>query len=166
MQVAVLADSHDNIDALSYWIDYYNNLEADVLLHAGDLISPFTVSELVDFDGPVHVVFGNNDGDRQTLREQAEGTNVKFYNPTSQIELEGGLVCMSHKPSSLPAPEETEAELLIHGHTHLREWSTQETVPVANPGEAGGWLSGTSSSLIVDINETVVDHQFNLIPSP
>jgi putative phosphoesterase len=166
MKVAIVADSHDNLDALSYWVDYYNQKNTDRLLHAGDLISPFTVPVLSDFNGTVDAVFGNNDGDRQTLREKAEGTNVRFHEPYSTFRIAQFSIGVAHKPGNLPSTDNTEAGLLVHGHTHERRWSTEGTVPLANPGEVGGWLSGTSSSLFLEVDETLLDHRFNLVPAP
>jgi putative phosphoesterase len=166
MRIAVLADSHDNLDALSYWTDYYNQQNADVLLHAGDLISPFTVPVLSTFNGSVDVVFGNNDGDRQTLREKGKGKNIQFHEPPSIFRFSNFSVCVAHKPDTLPTPDATDTNLLVHGHTHERLWNSDGPVPLANPGEVGGWLSDTSSSLLLEVDENIIDHQFNMVPAP
>ena len=69
MRVAVVSDIHDNI-----WnLDKALKLVADaaVLLCCGDICSPFTLKMLAEgFPGPVHVVFGNNDGDVKAMLQR------------------------------------------------------------------------------------------------
>jgi hypothetical protein len=64
MKVGVISDSHDNLPNLRYALRALVEQGVGVLFHCGDLISPFVTRELGSFPGAVHVVFGNNDGDR------------------------------------------------------------------------------------------------------
>lgn len=166
MLIGLMADSHDNLDALEYWVEYFNHRDADVLLHAGDVISPFCVPVLDDFTNSVYVTFGNNDGDRETLRAQAEGTDVNFKEGPVTLDLTESTVLMSHKPADLPEKSPPEVDLLVHGHTHERRFTKESSPPVVNPGEAGGWLSGTSSAALVTAQSNTLDLSFELVPAP
>ncbi len=166
MKLGILADTHDNLDAVAYWMEYFNQQEADVLLHAGDFIAPFVIPELDRFQGPVYGVFGNNDGDLQTLKKKAHGTDVTLSEPYERLELSGLVFGMAHKPSDFPETFSSDVTLYVHGHTHSRKWDHDSPVPVANPGEAGGWLSGTSSALTVRTNGSQLNHEFHLVPAP
>lgn len=166
MLIGLIADSHDNLDALEYWVEYFNYRGADVLLHAGDVISPFCVSVLDDFENSVYVTFGNNDGDRDTLRKKAEGTDVNFKDGPVTLDLTESTVLMSHKPSNLPDEYSPEVDLIVHGHTHERRYAEDSSPPVVNPGEAGGWLSGTSSAVLVTADSDRLDVDFELVPAP
>jgi putative phosphoesterase len=166
MKLGVMADSHDNLDALEYWVDYFAQNDVDVLIHAGDLVSPFTVPVLGQFPGPVYAVFGNNDGDRETLKAKAEGLDVTFREPPTTLDLTECTLEVAHKPSVLSEEPREDLDLQVHGHTHERRWKGSDTVPVANPGESGGWLSGTSSALTVYTGGRELDYDFQLVPKP
>lgn len=166
MKLGVMADSHDNLDALEYWVQYFNQENVDVVLHAGDLISPFCVPTLDEFDGSVYVTFGNNDGDRETLRDMAEDTDVQFRDPPVTLDLTECTVTMAHKPSNLPDQFQASVDLAVHGHTHARKLNTDTDPVLVNPGEAGGWLSGTSSALTVTVGDGEVRPEFELVPAP
>ena len=65
MRVAIVSDIHDNIWKLETLL---SGLEADAILFCGDFCAPFTLAQIAEgFEGPVHAVFGNNDGDQLLL---------------------------------------------------------------------------------------------------
>ena len=63
MLIAVLSDTHDHLANLRSAVTLCNERGAFLLIHCGDLISPFMLQELAAFNGPVHLVYGNNIGD-------------------------------------------------------------------------------------------------------
>ncbi len=40
--IGILSDSHDNLDAIKKAVNLLNKKKVDLVIHAGDLISPFT----------------------------------------------------------------------------------------------------------------------------
>ena len=72
MKIAVFSDTHDNIWKLELALGLMKN--ADVLIHCGDLCSPFVMKRLGEAskDRPVHVVWGNNEGDIRLICQIAE----------------------------------------------------------------------------------------------
>ena len=68
MRIAILSDIHDNVWKLAAALKAAR--EADALICCGDLCSPFVVHQLGRaFSGPIHIVFGNNDGEKAGLRK-------------------------------------------------------------------------------------------------
>ena len=67
MRIAVLSDSHDHIPNLRRAVIRANQEGADLLIHCGDLISPFMLPYLHAFNGPVHLIYGNNAGDQHLI---------------------------------------------------------------------------------------------------
>ena len=63
MKIAVFSDTHDNIWKLERALGLME--DADVLIHCGDLCSPFVMKRLGEAaqGRPLHVVWGNNEGD-------------------------------------------------------------------------------------------------------
>ena len=51
-------------------IKQLNILNVELVLHAGDYISPFVSSSFKQLEAPLIGVFGNNDGDRTLLKKK------------------------------------------------------------------------------------------------
>ena len=67
MRIAILSDSHDHIPNLRRAVSRANSEGAELLIHCGDLISPFMLPCLDGFNGPVHLIYGNNPGDQHLI---------------------------------------------------------------------------------------------------
>ena len=91
MRVAVFSDSHDQIQHLEAALAAANEAEAAMLLHCGDLCAPFMLDRLGrGFSGPIHVVFGNNDGDGRMLQSIAtKHRHITLHGIYAEIELSG-----------------------------------------------------------------------------
>ncbi len=163
MKVGIMADSHDNLAAIKYLVNYFNQKNVDLLLHAGDFISPFTIPALAEFDGRVLGVFGNNDGDRETLQEMAEKNEVELFEAPREIEVGNKEFLIAHRPQDLPEEISEEIDLVVSGHTHEPAVEDNSTLHL-NPGEAGGWLTGVTSGLIFDTETD--NHCWVRVPAP
>lgn len=73
MKVGILSDSHDDMAAIAKAVALFNAEGVVRVLHAGDIVSPFTFEVFRDLQAPLGGVFGNNDGDRLLLRERSAG---------------------------------------------------------------------------------------------
>lgn len=73
MKIAIMSDGHEHWDNLRKAITIANQQSCDMLLFAGDLMAPGNgLSALKTFTGPVHMVFGNNDGDKYKLTKNSQ----------------------------------------------------------------------------------------------
>ncbi|MFB0532703.1 MAG: metallophosphoesterase family protein, partial [Desulfatiglandales bacterium] len=54
MVIAIMSDSHDNIWNVRKALELIRAHKAELIVHCGDLVAPFTLMELAQFDGPVH----------------------------------------------------------------------------------------------------------------
>jgi putative phosphoesterase len=108
----------------------YRHLEeADLILHAGDIVVSDVLDELGGF-APVHAVLGNNDIELTGLLPE-----------TRQFEVEGVRVAMIHDsgPSSGRAGRMKrrfpEADIVVFGHSHI-PWNQEglEGQLLFNPG--------------------------------
>ena len=70
VKVGIMADSHDNIDAIEKAINLFNENNVDMVLHAGDIVSPFTADILRNLKCDMLLIYGNNDGDKLYLKER------------------------------------------------------------------------------------------------
>jgi putative phosphoesterase len=147
MKIGLMSDSHDNMDALQKAVDLFNNRNVVAVLHAGDLVAPFTACKLNLLNMPLTITFGNNDGEKIGLRKVFSG---KIFEPPHQVMVADKRVLMLHDPVQLSAFRDSgHFDLILYGHTHEVEVSSGKTM-VVNPGECGGWLNGKCTVAIWD----------------
>jgi hypothetical protein len=149
MKLGILSDSHDNLPALVRIGERFNTENVDLVLHAGDFVSPFTAIPLSKLRAPLVGVFGNNDGDRLYLTRRFDG--IGTLHPGYHVfEVDGLRVVLMHEPKSIDALVASGAyDLIVYGHTH--EVDVRPGRPaVVNPGEACGWLTGKSTAVVFD----------------
>jgi putative phosphoesterase len=139
MKVAVLSDVHDNIWNLERLLPAIQ--DAGLLIFCGDLCAPFTLDMMAEgFSGPIHVTFGNNDGDVFLLaRVAGKHPNVTLAAPAGEVEAGGQRLAYVHYPQfgeGLAALGRYDAVFV--GHSHVGEVRTVGRTLLANPGEVMG----------------------------
>lgn len=144
--IGVLADTHDNMPAIRKAVELFNSRDVDLVLHAGDFVSPFTARIFKELKAPMKGVFGNNDGDPVTLSRFFEGV-AEISPGWVKIEHSGKMIYLTHCP--LPGPPEG-CDLYVFGHTHEPVVKNVGSL-VVNPGECAGWLSDKHTVALVDI---------------
>ena len=162
MKIAVMSDTHDHLANLEAAIGRINGYGADMLCHCGDLCSPFVIERLAAFEGPVHVVFGNNEGDRFTIERVAERfANVRLHGEVGFVEIPEGTIAITHRPEFAFGLASTGSYLAVFfGHTHRRERRTVCNTTLLNPGELMG-LRETPGWIVFD-TETGVEEIFTV----
>lgn len=161
MKVAILADVHDRLDRLAEALDKARG--ADALLCLGDLCSPFVMAALGEgFQGPTHVVFGNNDGDRFRITLQAKKyPHVTLHGEFGEVEMGGKRFALVHFPEiARPLAQSDRYDVVCYGHDHTLSVERAGQTWLVNPGEIMGVLEGRSTFIIYDTETdepTVVD---------
>jgi putative phosphoesterase len=148
--IGILSDSHDNLPRIRDAVRLFNDAGCDLVIHAGDFVAPFTVSELRDLRAPVKAVFGNCDGERAGLAKALEGLGeirdapLKFTHAGLRF-----LVC--HLDSPVDRHLASKAyDVIVFGHTHKALAERRAGSLLVNPGETGGWLRGKSTVALLD----------------
>ena len=150
MRIGILSDIHDNIWALQDLLPRLR--DCDLLLCLGDLCAPFTLDMLAEgFAGPVHVVLGNNDGDKLLLAHIADQAgNVTLHGAIAELDLGGRRLAMTHYPNIASALSRGGSyDLVCYGHDHKRAKTRVDKALLLNPGEVMGRF-GTRSYAIYD----------------
>lgn len=149
MRIAVISDTHDNIWKLANAMPHLRT--ADVVLHCGDLCSLFVVKRLGEglAGKPVHVVWGNNDGDKRLLAKLADQSgNVEMHGDLAVLEIEGLKIALNHYPEVGRALAESgRFDLVCYGHDHVAHEERIGGTLLLNPGEIMG-LNGRSTLAI------------------
>jgi hypothetical protein len=149
VKLGILSDSHDNLPALARIVERFNAENVDLVLHAGDFVSPFTAIPMSKLRAPLIGVFGNNDGDRLYLTRRFDG--IGTLHPGYHVfEVDALRAVLMHEPKSIDALVASGAyDLIVYGHTHEVDVRTGRPAAV-NPGEACGWLTGRSTAVLFD----------------
>jgi putative phosphoesterase len=140
LKVAVLSDVHDHVWNLRAALDAVR--DTDVLVFCGDLCSPFVVPLLAEgFPGPIHVVFGNNDGDLFRIAQNAARfDNVRLHAELFASELGGRRVAANHYPEiALRLAESGGFDLVCYGHDHRFAVASRGDALALNPGTLLGY---------------------------
>jgi putative phosphoesterase len=146
MRIGIVSDIHDHIDRLLIALTRLQTAGAEALICCGDLCSPFIVAEFASgfSAGPIHIVFGNNDGDRFRIaavaRQQRE-PGVDVHGESVALDFDGKRVFVHHfnDVGALVAAS-GQFDLVCYGHNH--EWNAERhpggSLEV-NPGAVMGW---------------------------
>jgi putative phosphoesterase len=158
MQIAILSDSHDNIWKLSAAMPYL--AAADAVIHCGDLIAPFMIIRLIKGTGskPVHIVWGNNDGDKGLIAEvAAEGKNIHLHGDFASLDLDGLKIAVNHYPKiARTLAEAGSYDVICYGHDHTAHEEWIGNTLLLNPGELMG-LQGRSTIALLDTKTRTVE---------
>lgn len=152
MHVGVLSDIHDNLANLDAALELFRERGVDTLLFLGDFCSPIPARRLAGFEGVVHCVFGNGDGDRFAMREiaTAEGSALHLHGEWAELQFAGRSVALTHYPLYARALARTgDYDAVFSGHTHERHEERYGRSLWLNPGEVMGW-KGPGSVAIWD----------------
>lgn len=162
VEVAVVSDTHDNIDAVKVFLEKIRG-RTDTVIHAGDIVSPFTLRLFKGFK--VFAVYGNNDGEKLLLRRVADEIGATLDEAPLFLDIGGKSIAVIHGAST---PEKTEKlvealsksglfHLVVYGHTHKADVRVVGSTLVVNPGTLSGYLAATRTFAIVDLNRMSVD---------
>jgi putative phosphoesterase len=155
--IGILSDSHDNLVMVRRAVRLFRDARCDLVIHAGDIVAPFTASELRELGCPVRAVYGNCDGEKAGLAKTFEGCGEIREAPHAFSHGEVRfVVCHLDSPidgylASLPC------DVLVFGHTHKPLSERRKGALIVNPGEAGGWLYGRSTVGLLDPEKMTVD---------
>jgi putative phosphoesterase len=152
--IGVISDTHDNLPIIEKAIKRLNNEKVDLVLHAGDFVSPFVIPKFKTLNAKLIGVFGNNDGDHELLKKRfSETANCEIRGRFALVNADGFKIALLHGDET----ELLEALLgcggfdaVAHGHVHsVGVQKKGETLDI-NPGEVCGYLTGKATLALLD----------------
>ncbi len=151
--IGIMSDSHDNLDAIRKAVNIFNNEDLDVVIHAGDLISPFTALEFRKLDTELVAIYGNNDGEKEGLK--AAYKKICVLEDFKEISIEGWKFSIIHGSNQAIVDSLAKCgkyDVVIRGHTHKMGIINGETM-IINPGEVCGYVSGEQTVVLLDTDD-------------
>ena len=154
MLIGIIADTHDCLPTVDKAIRKLNEENIELVLHAGDYVSPFVIPKFKELKPKLIGVFGNNDGDHELLKKRfSENPNLEIHDNFAEITIENLKIALLHgsEKELLKALINNETfDIIVHGHTHNAETYRKGKTLVINPGEVCGYLSGKSTIAVLD----------------
>lgn len=148
--IGIMSDSHDNLDAIKKAVDFFNNEDVELVIHAGDLISPFTAKEFSKLKCEFKAVFGNNDGEKDGLRDFFK--DMCILDSLIEFEVQKRKITVNHGTNEViidALVKSGKYDAVIRGHTHKLDIIPGKTLLI-NPGETCGYLSGRKTVVLFD----------------
>jgi putative phosphoesterase len=140
--------SHDDMEAIARAVALFNAEAVVQVLHAGDIVSPFTFEIFRELRAPLSGVYGNNDGDRLLLRERSAGA---LHVQPHFVTLDGMRGVIVHEPPLAKSLARSgDFDLVICGHTHVPLVDRQGPALVLNPGKAARLHQGRSTVALLE----------------
>ncbi len=151
MKIAIISDTHDNLPNIKKAVEIINDKNTDLVIHAGDYVSPFTAKEFKELSCEMIGVFGNNDGDRIMLLKKFEG--IAEIKDLIVKEIEGRKIFVTHgvNENAVKNAFHFGFDIVIFGHTHKLLVEEKEGRLLINPGELCGYLTNKATFVILDL---------------
>jgi putative phosphoesterase len=159
MLVGVVSDTHDNIWAARGAARLFLREGAELVIHLGDIVAPFTLRVFAE-EGVRRLVavYGNNCGERIGLLRAAEAAGYEIGDWPRELELAGRRLLLLH---GVGPAEQTRTlvealastgrwDAVLYGHTHQADIRRLGGTLVLNPGEACGCLTGRRTAALLD----------------
>ena len=151
MKLGVITDTHENRDTVHRAVVQFNDRQVDLVVHAGDMIAPFTAAHFAELKMPFKFRKGNNDGEVLFLKKVIEGFGGEFHVYDFVVELDHRRFLVQHEPQNLEAIADSgHYDCIIYGHTHDVDIREDGTTLIVNPGECCTWLRGLANIAVID----------------
>ncbi len=153
MLIGVISDTHDRMPAIDAGLTALLDREVDAIIHPGDVVAPFAAKKFASLPVPLHVTYGNNDGERVGLKSVLP----QIVDGPLVVELGGRSILVHHFIDWCDAADIARADIVITGHTHAVSVEREDNKLLLNPGEACGWVHGTCTVATLDTDSLEVD---------
>jgi putative phosphoesterase len=159
MRIGLISDTHDRVPAVRALVEKMMEAGASLIMHAGDYCSPFSLRPFQDLSVPVLGVFGRNDGDRDALLAAARTGfgAVELYESPHSFDLGGKSVLLIHDLADVHQRSIDGHQVIVHGFSHIPEMKSRGDSLLVNPGEGCGWLHGSPTGAILDLDTKAVE---------
>ena len=153
MKIGVLSDTHDRMPAIREFLRQFAEAGVEIVLHAGDYCSPFALDPVVEAHVPMVGVFGRNDGDMEGLRAAAQsGVAIELFESPHSFKLGDHAILLVYDINDVQQRSISAHAFVFHGSLHQQEMKTRKDTLILNPGEACGWMHGSPTAAIVDLD--------------
>ncbi|MFN8581832.1 MAG: metallophosphoesterase family protein [Gemmatimonadaceae bacterium] len=87
----------------------------------------------------------------------ARGFGMELFESPHSMEVSGQRLLLVHDLADLSQHSLEQHSIVVHGFTHREEMKDRGDTLIVNPGEACGWLHGSPSAAIIDLDSKQVE---------
>jgi len=142
MKIGVLSDTHHKVKKAKKALDFLIAHGAEFIIHAGDIVEPEILELLANCGKKYVAVYGNNDAHLLEYHENYNLVQEPYYFKLFDTKF---------KLMHLPFYMNSDAEIIIFGHTHIFEVEFKDGTLYLNPGEVCARNKPLSESALLDI---------------
>ena len=136
MIVGLLSDTHDCLPLIDEAVKMLNEMNVELVLHAGYYLSPFVASHFKPLKARLIGIFGNNDGDRTLLKKKFAELGADIRGRFAFVVVDGLRIALLHGDETELMRSLLELEshnVLVSGHTHVPKTYRKGRTLVINP---------------------------------
>jgi len=156
--VAVVSDTHDNMQSIRSLLAVLREYRPQMIIHLGDIISPFALRELLTYPAKFVIILGNNDGDKLLLKDIALKAGASMREGPAEIHIDNRRILALHGYGSIETTRNLVNALamlgsydaILYGHTHECDVRNVGSTLILNPGECCGYLSGKKTFALLN----------------
>lgn len=149
MVIGLISDSHDHVPHIEKAVEIFKEKSAEMVLHAGDFCSPFTIPPFEGLD--VKAVFGNNDGDYYLLLKKGREIGLDYQGSFGEFYIKNKKIALYHgtdAPITTALEQSGNYDVVITGHTHQKNVEFVGKTLSVNPGTAHGFEDEATIALL------------------
>lgn len=157
MKIAVIGDTHANINNLKIVFGFFKNLNVEAVVHTGDWGGINICKEAFSFGIPIYAVVGNADIDGETLnflKKNCKGFNYDFLT----INLGGRKIGVMHNLVKTSLPDKG-YNVVFSGHFHSQYEKKIKNTLYIRPGSLSSNIRfavyDTASGKVEFINDEI-----------
>lgn len=175
MKIGVMSDTHGSLLYFEKALDILS--DCDVILHGGDVLyhgprndipkgyNPKEVIKKINTLNNIIISRGNCDADvdQMVIDHPIQSPYIISQFGETRIVMTHGYT--TSKEDIIKSAKKMGADILVLGHTHVKELYCDENLIILNPGSTSIPKDGTHSIAIIDITQTEkeIDMNFNFI---
>ncbi len=158
MKIAIISDTHDNLQNLRVFFDFAKKEDIEAIIHCGDTAHGETLEEILkNFSGRIFLSFGNMDF-REEFEIFKKNERLKIFKEFGEAEIGGIKIGFCHFPE-LAMKRCAEYDYVFYGHTHKPWLEKIGYCFLANPGNLAGQYFAASFAVL----DTGANH-LSLVP--
>ncbi|MEJ2253000.1 MAG: metallophosphoesterase [Nitrospirota bacterium] len=153
--IGIISDTHDDMAQIARVVELFNQRGVSHVLHAGDLVSPFTFEVLGGLRASFSGIYGNNDGDRILLKEKSGGS---LHIQPLMLTAGEKKFAIVHEPLAVDALALSGLyDVVVYGHTHTPDVRKVKETVVINPGKVARLHKGKSTAALLETGTMAVE---------
>jgi putative phosphoesterase len=153
MRIGIFADAHDHVDNVRHAVAFFNQQACELVLFAGDFVSPLVIPPLRQLTGKFIACFGDNDGNQRGIIGGMRVIGPIGPGPVCVKAKDGTRILMTHVLNDIRSCL-GDAQLIVFAHTHRPSIVKDAQGRLfVNPGETGGWSTRKPTVALVETTE-------------